>query len=181
MSDPSGSGRRSSGGNVFPNLMDVLSDMSDRSDDYEQIESDPFPTDFEYDSSSSDVSVPNAENREDDFDLFIDNNVGEGGYYVALFLQRIIARFVAILLFFERSRTHIVGETMHLTYVLTIHSTFSFAFSGHVHMIDSNLVEPFFRAKLPVIKQPPNLDKLKASTQHRYLSWNELLLCLFAL
>lgn len=96
MSDPAGSGRRSSDGassNLFPNLLsELLSDMSDSSD-MDSIMSDPFH-DYEESDSSSDTTPP--ENQADDFDLFVDSNVGEG-YYVALFLQRIIARYVGLL------------------------------------------------------------------------------------
>lgn len=95
MSDPAGSGRRSSGraSNFFPHLLsEILSDMSARSSN---MDSDPFD---EYDSDSDTLSwsAPVSDNREDDFDLYTDSNVGES-YYVALFLQQILSRWVTSL------------------------------------------------------------------------------------
>lgn len=99
MSDPAGSGRRSSGGasNFFPNLLsEILSDMTDRADPSYRAgnpDSEPYSdiSDSDSDTLSSGWSAPVSDNREDDFDMYVDSNVGDG-YYVALFLQQILAR-----------------------------------------------------------------------------------------
>lgn len=103
MSDPAGSGRRSSGraSNFFPHLLsEILSNMSGRSESSD-IGSDPYDIGSDsydigsdpYDSDTLSWSAPVSDNREDDFDLFVDGNVSEG-YYVALFLQQILSRWV---------------------------------------------------------------------------------------
>lgn len=95
MTDPAGSGRRSSGrASNFFLLSEILSDMSSRrSSSSSSNGPDPYDVDFmDYDSDTLSWSAPVSDNRDDDFDLFVDsNNVGEG-YYVALFLQQILSR-----------------------------------------------------------------------------------------
>lgn len=87
MSDPAGSGRRSSGGasNFYPNLLsEILSDMSDQSDTYFSsiLLGDPN------DSEGSGWSTP-VSDEDDYFDpTYVDGATGEGNY-VALFLQQI--------------------------------------------------------------------------------------------